>query len=194
MTNNAKGESKLKYTDLVDSKNFVVETKLKSTFVNDKDGVISTIFLANAGYRVHSQIGAGIIKVHNIDGWDQYDYNFNDGNFHTVRYECVITDNGGTYKLFVDGTFVGEGTMNKMDGKRVELLNNPVAETGTMVTTFDYVKYAALDYVPETPENPDFGGDNNDNTDSPDTGVVFLPVALTAVTAFAGILVSKKRR
>ena len=116
ITNTANGEYKFDNQasgKIPASKSFVVEFKLKTTFAENGAGTMSLFVYSGNGYRIHSQISSSAVKVRNSEGkWDSYDFNNNNGAYHTYRYECMINDAGGSYTLFVDGVCLGTGLMN----------------------------------------------------------------------------------
>ena len=131
-----------------------------------------------------------MIKGRTADSaFDTYNDPFNDGAYHTVRYECEITEEGGSYLLFVDGKYIGSGKMHALNGQKLQIIANPSTDA-TMTISFDYVRYAALDAKEVTPSDSEETG-----AETPDTGVTLLPAVLLAVSALAGtVAVSKKRR
>ena len=149
MLNSVKGEFKLDYknTDKIPSaKHYVMEVKMKTEFVNFNVGTVSLFLFTGSGFRIHSQVLVNTVKVRNTDGgWDAFNIDLSDGEYHTYRYELEIGDDSATYQLYVDGTYIGTGLANTNgNAPYFEIIDNPSSENAEMSVIVDYVKVAVL--------------------------------------------------
>ena len=150
IANSARAEYKFtnKTPDYAASKHLFAEFKMKVAFADSNLGCASLFVYSGNGYRIHSQVSFNIIKVRNADGgWDSYTIDNTDEEYHVYAYELEINDDGATYKLFVDGVFVGTGNSHPMARDPwLEFINNAVNDNGAeMLLQMDYVKVALLD-------------------------------------------------
>ena len=151
LTTSNKGEFIYKYTgdDVYKCNSYVFEIRLKADFCDAANSRISIFCFAGNNWRLHSQFKETSYYVQNpadaSTTWASGGVDGADGEYHVIRCEVKVADDGAECKVFIDGAYSFTAPMNNNNGAAcIKLIAASTAEGDTCTAYVDYIKLAIL--------------------------------------------------